>query len=420
MHLSTVFGKTMRRNPLRFFRTLLLGAAVCGGLAGMVVQSNNAKSAATNEDLRPAYALPPDIAEGKRVSEKSCASCHGIRGVATKKGVPHLAGQRAPYLYVELKAYQADARSDAAMTSAVKFMSDDALVKVAAYYASLDPPPTSASRSRKSATAKIDPLRAGKAAAAGCAGCHGDTGVSDTAGMPNLVGLDPKYLVAAMKGYKNGRRKNDIMAALVSGLSESEMKNLALFYALQKPARAKTPAPGDQVAGKTETSTSCAGCHGEKGVSADPATPSLAGQDAQYFAAAIQGYNDGSRTDTTMKALAAGLDDKTIKNMAAYYANLAPQAPKVIKPLTTAQWAQKCDRCHGLNGNSTDVRTPALAAQRADYLERVLLAYKNGERKSSQMAAMSAVLTEEDIVELAAHYARQNARAVLYVPLPAK
>lgn len=409
----------MRPNKLKLLRILVLSGAVCGGAAAMVVQSDNAKSAASDEDLRPAYALPPDIAEGKSVAEKSCAACHGINGIATMKGVPHLAGQRAPYLYIELKAYQAGARNNAAMTSAVKFMSDDALVKAAAYYANLDPPPVSVSRSRKP-TVKTDPLRAGKAAAAGCAGCHGDTGVTETAGMPNLVGLDPKYLVTAMNGYKNGKRKNEIMAALVSGLSESEMKNLALFYGLQKPRRAKTPAPGDQAAGKAEASTSCAGCHGENGVSADPATPSLAGQDAQYFAAALQGYKEGTRTDTTMKALAAGLDDKTIKNMSAYYANLTPQAPKVTKPLTTAEWAQRCDRCHGVNGNSTDVRIPALAAQRADYLERVLLAYKNGERKSPQMAAMSAVLSEEDIAGLAAHYAGQRARAVLYVPLPSK
>ena len=410
----------MRHDKLKFLRLLVLGAAVCGGVTAMVVQSDNAGSATTDDDLRPAYALPPDIGEGKRVAEKSCSSCHGINGIATKKGVPHLAGQRAPYLYIELKAYQAGARSDAAMTSAVKFMSDDALVKAAAYYANLDPPPPSASRARKPAAAKTDPLSAGKAAAAGCAGCHGDTGVTETAGMPNLVGLDPKYFLAAMNSYKLGQRKSEVMAALVSGLSESEMKNLALFYALQKPLRAKTPAPGDRAAGKAEAATSCAGCHGENGVSADPATPSLAGQDAQYFAAALQSYKEGSRTDSSMKALVAGLDDKTIKNMSAYYANLPPQAPKVTKPLTTVELAQRCDRCHGLNGNSTDVRIPALAAQRAEYLERVLLAYKSGERKSPQMAAMSAVLSEEDVTGLAAHYARQRARAVLYVPLPSK
>jgi cytochrome c553 len=36
------------------------------------------------------------------------------------------------------------------------------------------------------------------------------------------------------------------------------------------------------------------------------------------------------------------------------------------------------------------------------------------------MAAMSEMLTEADVENLAAHYARQSARGVVYVILPAK
>ena len=408
----------MKHSRSSLLATMILGAVLCGGAANVNAQS--AAKSAPASDLRAAYALPPDIAEGKGVAEKSCASCHGIDGIAKAKGVPHLAGQRAPYLYLELKAYQSGGRSDASMTAASKFLSDDALIKVAAYYASLEPPaPVAPARAGKAAAGKSDPLAAARAAAAGCAGCHGDTGISSTPGMPSLVGLDPQYLVAAMTAYKNGQRKNDMMKALVSGLSEAEMKNLATFYALQKPARAKTPAPGDAAAGKA-AAAACAGCHGEQGISSNPAMPSLAGQDSQSFVAAMQAYKDGTRSDATMKAPAAALDDKAIRNLAAYYAGITPQAPKVAKPQTTAELAEKCDRCHGLNGNSTDLRSPALAAQRADYLERVMLAYKSGARKSPQMAAMLGALSDEDIAGLAAHYSRQKARAVLYIPLATK
>lgn len=404
----------MRRNKLFVLQLLVLGAAVGGVSASVAAQQPDI---ATSNDFRAAYVVPQDIAEGKHVAQESCAGCHRIDGIATAKGIPNLAGQRAPYLHLELKAYKAGARGDNAMAAAVKFISDDALLKAAAYYASLDPPP--AARKGKAARTRPDALSAGKAAAAGCAGCHGETGVTAQPGTPSLVGQHPKYLVSAMKGYKGGGRKNDIMSALVSGLNETEMKHLALFYALQKPERARTPAPGDKAAGKA-AAEACAGCHGEQGVSSAPTTPSLAGQDAQYFASALQSYKDGSRDDPTMKASAAALDDATIKNLSAYYASLTPQAPKVPKPLTTAQWAQKCDRCHGLNGNSTDARIPALAAQRADYLDRALRAYRSGARKSPEMAAMSAVLSDDDIAGLAAHYAQQKARAVVYVPLPSK
>jgi cytochrome c553 len=368
------------------------------------------------DDLRAAYANAQEVAEGKRVAETSCARCHGANGISGIKGVPHLAGQRPAYLHFELRAYKSGARDNDLMDGAVKFLSEDALFKVAAYYASLDPPQPAAKGGAKAAP---DPVQAGKLAAAGCAGCHGQTGVSSTPGTPSLVGLDPKYLVAAMKAYKSGQRKNDMMKSMLAPVSDANLEHIALYYALQKPARAKTPAPGDTAAGKA-AAAGCAGCHGEQGVSGSPANPSLAGQDAQYLATALKSYKDGSRNEQTMKALAASLDERAAKDLAAYFATQLPQPPKVRKPLSTAEWVQRCDRCHGVNGNSIDPRLPALAGQRVDYLEKVLHAYRTGARKSAAMAAMSDALTEGDVANLAAHYARQKGRAFVYVALPSK
>jgi cytochrome c553 len=210
-----------------------------------------------------------------------------------------------------------------------------------------------------------------------------------------------------------------MMKSLLAALRDADFNNLALYYALLKPARAQTPASGNAAAGNA-AAAACGACHGDLGISASPTTPSLAGQDAQYFATALRGYKNGSRKDETMKGLAAALDDRVIKDLAAYYATQQPQPPKVRKPLTTAEWAERCDRCHGVNGNSTDPRAPALAAQRVDYLVKVLHAYRTGERKSLQMAAMSDVLSEADVENLAAHYAGQKARAVVYVTLPSR
>ena len=408
----------------RSTHTLLVVALVlAAAITSIVYSPSPAAQPATikpgsGDDLRPVYAGAAEVAEGRRVAEATCASCHGKSGVSRAKGMPNIAGQRPAYLYNELLAYKQGVRKDPGMVGAVKFLSDDALVKVAAYYASLDPAQPDAGRDAKTAPAK-DPLAAGKAAASGCAGCHGEIGISKTPGMPSLVGLDPKYLVAAMTAYKNGQRKDDIMKTLMAAFSEADMKNVALFYALQKPARAQTPASGKQEAGKA-AAAACAGCHGDQGISGSPATPSLAGQDAQYFASAIQAYKDGSRKEETMKGLAASLDEKTTKDLAAYYAAQQPQPPKVAKPLTTAELAQRCDRCHGVNGNSTDPRHPALAAQRADYLVKALRDYQRGIHKSSAMGAMSSTLNDTDIENLAAHYARQKARAVTYVMVPAK
>lgn len=398
--------------------TLVAGAAGMGYAPDATAQPATVKAGAGG-DLRAAFANAADVAEGKRVADASCAGCHGASGVSANKGVPHLAGQRPAYVYHELKQYQSGARADAAMSGAVKFLNDDALVKVAAYYASLEPAPPIVTAGAKPAPAKPDSIQAGKAAASGCAGCHGDTGISKTAGVPSLVGLDPKYLATAMNAYRNGQRKHDAMKAALSAVTDSDIADMALFYGLQKPARAQTPAAGDQAAGKA-AATACTACHGTSGVGTDPAIPNIAGQDAQYVAVALRAYKDGSRSDATMKALASSLDEAASKNLAAFYANQQPQQPKVTRPLTTAEWVQRCDRCHGVDGNSADPRMPAVAGQRADYLEKVLHAYRSGERKSPQMAAMSGVLTVADVENLAAYYARQKARSVVYVALPAK
>ena len=404
------------KHSARIVFLTMLGASLGGGLLpGAALAQIVNLGAANSADFKVVYATAQDVAEGKQVAETMCAGCHGINGIGKQRDVPNIAGQRPVYLHLELKVYQAGGRSNKIMTNTVKYMNEDAILKVSAYYASLVPAdPTG---STKAAPAKPNAVSAGKAAATGCAGCHGEAGISKTPGMPNLIGLDPKYFIAAVNAYKGGQRKHDMMKTLVSGLSETELNNIALYYALEKPGKAKTPAPGNAAAGKT-ASAGCVGCHGEGGVSGNPTTPSLAGQEPQYFVDAMRAYKDGSRSDATMKGPATSVDETTAKNLAAFYAGQTPQAPKVAKPLTVAEWAERCDRCHGVNGNSTDPRVPSLAAQRVDYLERVLHAYKKGLRKSKEMAVMSESLDEGLVDGLAAHYARQRARGIAYLILP--
>ena len=394
-------------------KKLLIGSALA---LAAIVGSGPGALAQSGEEMRTLNAAPMDIADGKHVAEMDCAACHNLNGISTVKGTPHIAGQRPAYLYLTLKEYKSGVRSSEAMTSAIKFLSDDALIKVAAYFASLDPAPAPGG---PAGPAKPDAVEAGQGVSAACAGCHGNAGVSQIPGIPSLAGLDPKYLVDAMKAYKDGQRKNDTMKAMLASVNDAAMNNVALFYALQKPARAKTPAAGDAAAGKA-AAASCNGCHGEGGVSGSPGTPSLAGQDAQYLVAALVGYKGGARTHDTMKGLASTLDDASMKNLAAYFAAQTPQAPSVRKPLSTAEWVARCNRCHGVNGNSTDPRFPMLASQRVEYLQKALLDYRAGTRKSGEMHAMAGGLGEDDIDNLAAFYAHEKARAVLFVPLPAK
>jgi len=49
----------------------------------------------------------------------------------------------------------------------------------------------------------------------------------------------------------------------------------------------------------------------------------LGGQSAAYLAAALKAYRSGDRNNETMHAIAAGLSDQDIEDLAAYYSSMA-------------------------------------------------------------------------------------------------
>ncbi len=67
-----------------------------------------------------------------------------------------------------------------------------------------------------------------------------------------------------------------------------------------------------------------------------------------------------------------------------------------------------CQSCHGLDGNSPNGAWPKLAGQNATYLKKQLEDFKSGARDNAIMSPMAANLSEEDIKNLAAYYAKQQ------------
>lgn len=78
-----------------------------------------------------------------------------------------------------------------------------------------------------------DPAR-GKEISAVCAACHGEQGRSPSADFPNLAGQHEQYLYRALLDYKLGNRKNPIMAAQVTNLTDADMRDLAAWFAQQE------------------------------------------------------------------------------------------------------------------------------------------------------------------------------------------
>lgn len=76
---------------------------------------------------------------------------------------------------------------------------------------------------------------AGKAKAAMCASCHAPDGNSVVPTFPKLAGQHEAYLVDALKQYRSGARDNAMMKPLVAALTDTDIANLAAFFATQKP-----------------------------------------------------------------------------------------------------------------------------------------------------------------------------------------
>lgn len=343
---------------------------------------------------------PPavDVAAGKAMAERDCKACHGLDGKGAAPGIPNLAAQRDRYLLASLKEYKEGKRVHAALMDMAAKMSEADMRNVVGYYAGLPPIASAAGNDLKGSS----PYEDGKALAGACTKCHGEDGNSRTPGTPSLAGQQPHYLVAAIQEYHQGERKTAPMKSMLTGSDKLQLEKLGLYFASQTPAQRPPPPFGDAEAGKPTTAL-CGGCHGTGGVSHDASTPSLAGQDPQYLVKAIKAYRT-TRQHWGMQRYVAGLSDRDIANIVAYYAIQKPLAADKV-PSSTQELAEKCNRCH--DADNAAVAAPKMRGQDKDYLVMALRAYRDGKRESSTMHSMSSIYSNALIDSVATWYAGQ-------------
>lgn len=356
-------------------------------------------AACTDTGAPTAKPVAADIAAGKAIADSACKACHGANGGGVAPAIPHLAAQRESYLLLSLTEYKEGKRSHAALKDMTKQMSEADLRNVAAYFASLPPVVNPAAQDVKHSS----PYEKGKALAADCARCHGEDGNATTTGIPSLAGQQPHYLVAAIQEYHQGDRTTGPMRSRLRESDRIELEALALYFAAQTPTQRAPAQRGDPAVGEPLTAM-CGGCHGAGGVSSDAATPSLAGQDPQYLADSIRAYRK-TRHNWGMQRYVAGLSDKDIDNIAAYYVSQKPRAADQV-PNSTQELAAQCDRCHDAEGSAA-VPAPKMRGQDKDYLIMALRAYRDDKRESSTMHRMSGAYSNAMIDSLASWYASQ-------------
>ena len=101
---------------------------------------------------------------------------------------------------------------------------------------------------------------------------------------------------------------------------------------------------------------------------------------------------------------------KAIQGVAFFFillsGNLASAAPDAV---AGKEKAQLCAACHGENGVSSIPGTPHLAAQPQLSIFYQLLQFRDQRRKGGGMEAIATTLNEQDMRDIAAHYATQPA-----------
>jgi cytochrome c553 len=85
----------------------------------------------------------------------------------------------------------------------------------------------------------------------------------------------------------------------------------------------------------------------------------------------------------------------------------AGEAPAVGSADAGRTKSVTCAACHGADGNSVSPEWPTLAGQHANYIVRQLKAFKAGERNDVTMKPFALMLSDQDMLDLAAYFAAQ-------------
>lgn len=361
---------------------------------------------AVQKPQKPPKPTKGNANRGKRLAER-CAGCHGYDGNSLNPYMPSLAGSPAEYIAKATIDYRDGKRTEALMQEPVAGLSNQQIRDLAAYFA-LQTTESPLHKDIESDGA-FHPLEDGEHMAASCNGCHGAAGNSRMKKIPSLTGQDVRYLTRATKDYQIDKRHHKTMTNLVSGLSDVDIEKIAYFYAVQEPERQNKPGVNGDISRGEQLAPACTACHGNKGVSSDPANvPSLAGQDSHYLVSATLAYSNGERSHDSMEGVTADLSEQNLNDIARYF-----EAQQAVKPTTylldnpAKLVEERCSLCHGERGYSTQAGVPRLAGQLEPYIVLAMQEYQQGLRKDPKMTAMSDVLSLIEIKAIAAYYARQ-------------
>jgi cytochrome c553 len=180
----------------------------------------------------------------------------------------------------------------------------------------------------------------------GCVTCHGQSGQGTNNGyFPRIAGKPAGYLYNQLVAFRDGTRRYAPMNYLVAYLPDTYLREIAEYFAKQRPPFApKEQAQGDVALvarGQTLTESgdaaknvpACVACHGKGLTGMEPGIPGLVGLRQAYIVAQLTRWRVGERHATEpdcMKRIASRLNENDIAAVATWLS--LQEAPKDPSP----------------------------------------------------------------------------------------
>lgn len=190
---------------------------------------------------------------------------------------------------------------------------------------------------------KVDSI---EARVQGCVTCHGQSGQGTADGyFPRIAGKPAGYLYNQLVAFRDGTRKYPPMNYLVAYLPNPYLREIAEYFAKQRPAFAAKEAPvtdpSAMARGKALVTAgdpgkqipACVACHGVGLTGMNPGIPGLVGLRAAYIVAQLTRWRVGDRhamEPDCMKRIASRLSEPDVAAVAAWLSLQEP--PKDASP----------------------------------------------------------------------------------------
>ena len=156
---------------------------------------------------------------------------------------------------------------------------------------------------------------AGRQLAGQCRTCHGLDGYAKVPIAPHIGGEPASYIAEQLTAFRDGRRQHEMMSVVAASLTDSQIADLAAWYASHTASATLNGDPAD-------APELCSGCHGVDGIAVIDNAPNLTGETNIYIDTQLKAFRSGKRTHEATSAIAADSTDEEIRAAADGYASV--------------------------------------------------------------------------------------------------